>query len=61
MLLTSLPCLESESYQSHGQMQFGGLPRLYNINRDGEVLINMKLKNVCNPRPSLNEPKHFAV
>ena len=43
-------------------MQFGGLCRLHNVNtRDREVLINMKLKNVCNSRHSLNEAKHFAV
>ena len=42
----------------------GGLCRLHNINtdrEDREVLINMKLKNVCNSRLSLNEAKHFAV
>ena len=49
------------SQSSQGQMQFGGLCGLHNVNRDREVLINMKLKNVCNSRHSLNEAKHFAV
>ena len=48
--------------ESHGQMQWQpGLCGLHNINRDREVLINMKLKNVSNSRLSLNEAKHFAV